>query len=58
MSDKANIIAQFYNEEGVASGPPLSLPVDVNPEHLALLLNNLLGNVRTLGRQKKSVVVA
>ncbi|KAI9239458.1 hypothetical protein MVEG_00724 [Podila verticillata NRRL 6337] len=44
MSDKANIIAQFYNEEGVASGPPLSLPVDVNPEHLALLLNNLLGN--------------
>lgn len=46
MSDKANVIAQFYNEEGVASGPPLSLPVDVNPEHLALLLNNLLGNVR------------
>lgn len=54
MSDKANVIAQFYNEEGVASGPPLSLPVDVNPEHLALLLNNLLGNVRgALTRNKK-----
>jgi len=45
MTDKTNVIAQFYNEEGVASGPALSLPADVNPEQLALLLNNLLGNV-------------
>lgn len=44
--EKANVIAQFYNEEGVASGPALSLPVDVNQEHLALLLNSLLGTVR------------
>jgi ribosome assembly protein 4 len=45
MTETSNVIAQFYNEEGVASGPALSLPVDVNPEQLALLLNSLLGNV-------------
>ncbi|KAF8950054.1 Notchless protein 1 [Entomortierella lignicola] len=44
MAEKSNVIAQFYNEEGVASGPALSLPVDVNPEQLSLLLNSLLGN--------------
>ncbi|KAG0243825.1 Notchless protein 1, partial [Mortierella polycephala] len=44
MAETAKVIAQFYNEEGVSSGPALSLPVDVNPEQLALLLNSLLGN--------------
>ncbi|KAF9954270.1 Notchless protein 1 [Modicella reniformis] len=44
MTEGANVVAQFYNEEGVASGPALSLPVDVNPEQLALLLNSLLGS--------------
>lgn len=50
--EKANVVAQFYNEEGVASGPALSLPVDVNQEHLAILLNSLLGTVRADGNDK------
>lgn len=39
------VIAQFQNQDGETCGPPLNLPVDINPEQLALLLNKLLENV-------------
>ncbi|KAH6564900.1 hypothetical protein BASA50_010440 [Batrachochytrium salamandrivorans] len=38
------VVAQFQNADGEASGPPLNLPIDVNPEQLELLLNSLLQN--------------
>eukprot|EP00842_Homolaphlyctis_polyrhiza_P003102 jgi/Hompol1/3793/HPOL_003392-RA len=38
------VVAQFQNPDGEPSGPPLNLPVDVTPEQLELLLNNLLAN--------------
>ncbi|TPX71755.1 hypothetical protein SpCBS45565_g00812 [Spizellomyces sp. 'palustris'] len=40
----ATVVAQFKSPEGEVCGPPLNLPADVNPEQLALLLNNLLQN--------------
>ena len=38
------IVAQFKSPEGALSGPPVTLPADVTPEQLQLLLNNLLQN--------------
>ncbi|KAJ3044203.1 Notchless protein 1 [Rhizophlyctis rosea] len=38
------VVAQLKSAEGELCGPALNLPVDVNPEQLALLLNNLLEN--------------
>ncbi|RKP38942.1 WD40-repeat-containing domain protein [Dimargaris cristalligena] len=41
-SAQQHVIAQFQTAEGVATGPPLSLPVDVTPGQLGLLINQLL----------------
>ncbi|KAI8909106.1 quinon protein alcohol dehydrogenase-like superfamily [Gorgonomyces haynaldii] len=38
------IVAQFKTAEGELTGPPLSLPINCNPEQLTLLLNHLLQN--------------
>jgi ribosome assembly protein 4 len=38
------IIAQFQNQDSEHTGPPLNIPVDITPEQLTLLLNNLLEN--------------
>ncbi|KAL2915398.1 ribosome assembly [Polyrhizophydium stewartii] len=40
----AKVVAQFQSADGEPAGPPLNLPIDVNPEQLELLLNNLLQN--------------
>lgn len=45
LPEGATVIAQFKSPEGETCGPPLNLPANVNPEQLALLLNNLLQNV-------------
>lgn len=39
-----SVIAQFVDNDGVESGPPLQLPSGATPEQLALLLNHLLKN--------------
>eukprot|EP00038_Savillea_parva_P024271 m.43550 g.43550 ORF g.43550 m.43550 type:complete len:520 (+) comp6422_c0_seq2:135-1694(+) len=38
------ILAQFVDEKGVTTGPPLELPHDVDPKQLLTLLNKLLNN--------------
>jgi ribosome assembly protein 4 len=38
------VLAQFKSPDGEFSGPPLNIPVDVTPEKLQLLLNQLLQN--------------
>ncbi|KAI8927399.1 hypothetical protein BC831DRAFT_510942 [Entophlyctis helioformis] len=40
----AKVVAQFQSTDGQTAGPPLNLPIDVTPEQLELLLNNLLQN--------------
>ncbi|KAJ1659533.1 ribosome assembly [Dispira simplex] len=42
QSPTAHVIAQFQNAEGENTGPPLSLPADVTPGQLTLLINQLL----------------
>ncbi|KAJ3057102.1 hypothetical protein HK097_000566 [Rhizophlyctis rosea] len=44
VPEGTTIVAQLRSTEGEPCGPPLNLPVNVNPEQLALLLNNLLQN--------------
>ncbi|RHZ47531.1 hypothetical protein Glove_578g34 [Diversispora epigaea] len=39
-----SIIAQLITTEGEVTGPPLSLPANVTPEQLELLINQLLNN--------------
>ena len=41
----STVVAQFKSPDGLITGPSLNLPIDVNPEQLHLLLNNLLQNV-------------
>jgi len=43
-----NIIAQLKSIDDEPCGPPLSLPANVTPEQLQLLVNQLLNNVRDL----------
>ena len=43
-----NIIAQLKSVDDEPCGPPLSLPANVTPEQLQLLVNQLLNNVRDL----------
>ncbi|KAI9099433.1 quinon protein alcohol dehydrogenase-like superfamily [Phlyctochytrium arcticum] len=42
------VVAQFKSPEGEPCGPQLNLPANVNPEQLALLINNLLNNEEQL----------
>jgi hypothetical protein len=44
----STVVCQFQSPEGEIRGPSLNLPADVKPDQLALLLNNLLQNVRYL----------
>ncbi|KAG9299423.1 hypothetical protein G9A89_009375 [Geosiphon pyriformis] len=41
---QGNVIAQLKSVEGESSGPPLSLPANVTPQQLQLLINQLLDN--------------
>lgn len=45
------IVAQFQTVEGEPTGPQLDLPVDLTPEQLQLLINELLKNVWTRTRR-------
>ncbi|CAJ0876441.1 661_t:CDS:2, partial [Entrophospora sp. SA101] len=38
------LLAQLKSVDGEITGPPLSLPVDITPEQLELLVNQLLNN--------------
>jgi len=40
-----SVIAQFVTAEGEATGPQVSLPLDINQEQLQFLINELLTNV-------------
>mmetsp|Transcript_3041 Transcript_3041/g.9521 ORF Transcript_3041/g.9521 Transcript_3041/m.9521 type:complete len:530 (+) Transcript_3041:113-1702(+) len=44
----AKVLAQFRNESGEQTGPPLDLPATMSPEQLNELLNELLQNEETL----------
>jgi len=44
-----SVLAQFKSVDGqVATGPPLTLPVNITPEQLEIVLNQLLNNVGTI----------
>jgi hypothetical protein len=40
-----NVIAQFKSIDGETTGPPLNLPVNVTPDQLEMLLNQLMNTV-------------
>lgn len=40
-----NVIAQFKSVDGESTGPPLNLPVNVTPDQLEMLLNQLMNTV-------------
>lgn len=43
----ASVLVQFRTREGENTGPPLTIPIDVNVEQLNALVNKLLENVRS-----------
>lgn len=40
-----SVIAQFKSVDGESTGPPLNLPVNVTPDQLEMLLNQLMNTV-------------
>src|ERR1044071_6466846 len=46
--DLGTIIAQFKSIDGETTSSPLSLPANVTPEQLELLINRLLNNVNQI----------
>lgn len=42
------IIANFKSADGISAGPSLNLPVNVTPEQLEMILNQILSNVFSL----------
>lgn len=47
-SENSSVIVQLHSEIGEATGPPLDVPLSINPKQLQLICNSLLENVSLL----------
>jgi ribosome assembly protein 4 len=45
ISSSATVSARFQTADGEVTGPPLSIPAQITPQQLTVLLNKLLDNV-------------
>ena len=44
-SETSSVIVQLHSEIGDPTGPPLDVPLSINPKQLQLICNSLLENV-------------